>query len=95
MESLKPITHHMTNLLDNIFIGEKIRLTALRKSDLPIMRKWHEDSGFLRLHDSDPALPCTEESLTEWIENGGNPTLKKIRYSPIENPRMHRCYRHR
>jgi len=31
-------------MTDNLFIGNKVRLTALRKDDLPIICRWNEDA---------------------------------------------------
>lgn len=47
----------------NILQGDKVRLTALSKDDLPAMSSWYEDAGFLRLFDATPAAPKSQEQL--------------------------------
>ena len=48
--------------------GTRIRLTALTSDDLPVMARWYEDAGFLRMYDARPALPRTEPALARWLE---------------------------
>jgi RimJ/RimL family protein N-acetyltransferase len=50
--------------------GKKLRLTAVTQADLPIMARWWEDAEFLRLYDSVPAYPKTEEELLQRIQSG-------------------------
>jgi RimJ/RimL family protein N-acetyltransferase len=48
--------------------GETVRLTALGEGDLEVLERWHEDDEFLRLFDSNPAVPRPKASLKKWIE---------------------------
>jgi RimJ/RimL family protein N-acetyltransferase len=48
--------------------GEKVRLTAFAEDDLEVLERWHEDDEFLRLYDSNPAVPRPKASLKKWIE---------------------------
>ena len=48
--------------------GTRLRLTALTTDDLPVVVRWHQDPGFLRMYDARPAKPRTEGDLREWIE---------------------------
>lgn len=57
-------------LRSNLLLGEKVRLTAVTKADLPTMSQWWADAAFLRLYDSVPAYPQTEEQLAKRIEMG-------------------------
>ena len=57
-------------LQSNLLRGEKVRLTAVTKSDLPAMSKWWANADFLRLYDSLPAYPQTETQLAKRIEDG-------------------------
>jgi RimJ/RimL family protein N-acetyltransferase len=57
-------------LQSNLLLGEKVRLTAVTPTDLPIMRKWWADVDFLRQYDSVPAYPQTEAQLAKRIEAG-------------------------
>lgn len=51
----------------NILRGDKVRLTALSDEDLKSVAEWHQDAGFLRMYDSKPAYPRTEEELASSI----------------------------
>jgi RimJ/RimL family protein N-acetyltransferase len=55
-------------MIADILRGERVRLAALAKVDLPIMAKWYENAAFMRLSNSIPAFPQTEASLAEWLE---------------------------
>lgn len=54
--------------------GNKVRLTAVKEKDLPIIAGWFENVDFLRLYDAVPAMPRTEQSFKSWTEtvNNGN-----------------------
>lgn len=52
----------------NILQGEKVRLTALDKEDLPTFTKWYEDAGFARLLDAVPAVPKSQAQWATWLE---------------------------
>ncbi len=56
---------------ENLLAGENIRLTGLRKSDVPTILKWREDTRFLRLWNSNPLIERSEVSLNEWIDEAG------------------------
>lgn len=42
---------------NSMFIGGRIRLTSIRGEDLMVYAQWTEDSAFMRLYDSSPAVP--------------------------------------
>ena len=52
----------------NILHGERIRLTAVDKDDLPVVGRWLEDAGFARLFDAMPAAPKSKAELSQWLE---------------------------
>lgn len=52
----------------NLFRGQKIRLTAVTKQDYSALISWHEDSTFHRNMSSYPASPQSEEQIASWIE---------------------------
>jgi RimJ/RimL family protein N-acetyltransferase len=52
----------------NILRGEKVRLTAVEKTDLPAFVRWHEDATYTRLLNADPAMPRAEGELGRWLE---------------------------
>ncbi|HRF93714.1 MAG TPA: GNAT family protein [Aggregatilineales bacterium] len=54
---------------NNLLKGEKVRLGALNKDDLPTYQKWFSNSEFQRLLNSDPAMPKTLDSITTWYES--------------------------
>lgn len=53
---------------DNLFLGERVRLTAVVKEDVPTLAGWHNDAGFLRLLNADAAKPQTEADVAKWLE---------------------------
>ena len=52
----------------NLLRGQVVRLTALRKHDVATIVRWEEDTTFLRLLDSGPARPRTEETISAWLD---------------------------
>ncbi len=54
---------------DNLFLGNRVRLTAVTKEDLPILARWHSDAGFLRLLDARAAKPQTVDELGKWLDD--------------------------
>ncbi|MFN8448131.1 MAG: GNAT family protein [Anaerolineae bacterium] len=54
--------------MTNLFLGERVRLTALRPDDAQTLARWYEDGEFSRLFDASPAYPKTESSLIKWME---------------------------
>jgi RimJ/RimL family protein N-acetyltransferase len=54
--------------LPSLFHGERVKLTALKPEDAPVMLHWYENGEFARLWDSRPARPSTENQLVRWIE---------------------------
>ena len=54
--------------LAKLLRGDRIRLTALTKDDLPTIASWYQDAEFMRLYDSRPACPKTETELAGWLE---------------------------
>jgi RimJ/RimL family protein N-acetyltransferase len=51
----------------NLFRGSLVRLAALTAEDVGTMVLWYQSAEFLRLFDSRPAYPKTEEELKEWL----------------------------
>lgn len=49
--------------------GLRLRLTAVTDADLPALARWRADGAFLRLLDSDPAVPRSEAQLAEWLRS--------------------------
>lgn len=52
----------------NILRGQKVRLTALSKEDLPVFSRWYEDAGYGRLLDAVPAAPKSKDAWAAWLE---------------------------
>jgi RimJ/RimL family protein N-acetyltransferase len=48
--------------------GERLRLTALTKEDLPSIERWQHNNTFLRFFDALPAYPKSETALEQWLE---------------------------
>ena len=55
-------------MLANLLTGQKVRLTALDKKDVPTLVRWHEDTAYMRLQDSRPALPRSATCIAEWLD---------------------------
>lgn len=49
--------------------GQRVRLTALDKTDAVRARAWAADAGYLRLPDSAPALPRSPARVTRDLES--------------------------
>lgn len=56
-------------IADNLFVGDRVRLTAITKEDLPTLARWHNDAGFLRLLDARAAKPQTADELGKWLDD--------------------------
>ena len=54
-------------LISDLLGGEKIRLTALRQSDVSSMLTWNEDTAYQRMMDSAPPMPTNEEAVWKSI----------------------------
>jgi RimJ/RimL family protein N-acetyltransferase len=52
----------------DLFRGQRVRLTLLRKEDAVTLARWTEDGGYLRLHDTGIARPESEESIVTNID---------------------------
>jgi RimJ/RimL family protein N-acetyltransferase len=52
----------------NLLRGSRLWLTALNRSDAPIIARWEYDNEFLRLLDSSPAHPRSEDEILRWME---------------------------
>lgn len=48
----------------NLLRGEKVRLTAVSSNDMPTITRWWSDPDFLRLYNTDPAIPRNEDQLS-------------------------------
>lgn len=53
---------------NNLLTGEKVYLTSIRKDDIPTYQKWFSNTEFLRLLNSDVAMPKTTENIETWYE---------------------------
>lgn len=51
-----------------LLYGEKVRLTALEKSDVSLMTAFNQDTDFLRSMSMRPAMPPTEEAIRQQLE---------------------------
>ena len=53
----------------NLLQGKRIRLTVLKKEDAGTIAAWHEDTGFLRLMDTNAAVPKGEDEISQEINH--------------------------
>jgi RimJ/RimL family protein N-acetyltransferase len=56
-------------MLSELFRGNRLRLAALSRNDIPTLARWQRDAEFLRLFDSLPAVPRNEAALAQWLED--------------------------
>ncbi len=54
---------------NNLFYGERVRLTALRPDDVATVTRWYDDGDFARMFQSSPAFPRSEAAIRRWIED--------------------------
>lgn len=52
----------------NLLRGERLWLTALSRADAATMARWEYDSEYLRMMDSSPARPRSEEEIVRWLD---------------------------
>jgi len=55
-------------LTANLLQGPRIQLTTITQDDLPTIARWHQDAGFARMFDANPAAPKTSGALEPWLE---------------------------
>ncbi len=55
-----------------MFVGERVRLTAMRPEDVPVVTRWYEDSEFSRMFDSRIAYPRTENRMRGWVTDSSD-----------------------
>lgn len=51
----------------NLFVGTRVRLTAVEPRDMSTITRWYGDGRFMRLYDADAAMPKTEREVTDTI----------------------------
>jgi RimJ/RimL family protein N-acetyltransferase len=61
-------TQHKPMLTANLLQGPRIQLTTITQDDLPTIARWHQDAGFARMFDANPAAPKTSSALEPWLE---------------------------
>jgi RimJ/RimL family protein N-acetyltransferase len=52
----------------NLLRGSKVRLTALSSDDARTIARWHEDAGYLRLQETNTAVPRSEAEIAVELE---------------------------
>ena len=55
-------------IMRNILKGDNIKLTSVRKDDIPIMEEWFNDVEFLRYYDMTPAMPRSGEQIEKMVD---------------------------
>lgn len=53
----------------NLFLGERVRLAAMRPDDAHTVSRWYEDAEFGRMFDSAPAVPRSPGRIARWFED--------------------------
>jgi RimJ/RimL family protein N-acetyltransferase len=52
----------------NLLQGGRVWLTALSRTDAPTLARWEYDTEFLRLLDTNPARPRSEDEISRWLD---------------------------
>lgn len=55
--------------LSRLFSGKKVRLTAFKREDLPIITGWYRHSDFIRMYEGGVAGPRTDDQWQKWYQN--------------------------
>ncbi len=55
--------------INNLLVGERVKLTSLNEEDLAILENWYNDVNFLRLYDVISAFPKSEMQLLQMLNN--------------------------
>ena len=53
----------------DLLAGERIRLTAVRETDMPALERWFNDGRFMRFYDMLPALPKQHSDVQQMISS--------------------------
>ncbi|MFW5771934.1 MAG: GNAT family N-acetyltransferase [Phototrophicaceae bacterium] len=51
----------------NLFIGQRVRLTAINEADIKSLENWYADAEFARLWDATPAYPRSYTQWKKWL----------------------------
>jgi len=63
-------------IMRNVLKGENIKLTSIRKEDIPLMEEWYNDVEFLRYYDMVPAMPRSGVQIEKMVDEHYNSTDK-------------------
>lgn len=56
-------------LINSLLKGKKVRLTSLNEEDFPKIYEWYNDAYSLRLFDTIPSYPYSQEHISNWIKD--------------------------
>lgn len=54
--------------IGRLLVGKRIRLTQILPDDIAVIQGWCNDTVFMRLFDSAPAMPRTAVQVRSWFE---------------------------
>lgn len=75
--------------LARLFVGSKIRLTALNPDDVHVITRWYHDSEFIRLMDSSPAYPRPQKKWEKWLnERHEEPNVYMFAIRPRDDDKL-------
>lgn len=63
----------------NLLRGERVWLSALSRADAAVVARWENDSEYLRLMDSSPARPRSEDEIVRWLD-GANRSQQEFTF---------------
>ncbi|NBI29649.1 GNAT family N-acetyltransferase [Chengkuizengella marina] len=55
-----------------LFVGDKLKLTAIRESDISDLLKWYEDADFLNFFTAEAAFPKQASEIKKWIDSSNS-----------------------
>ncbi|PLS18011.1 GNAT family N-acetyltransferase [Bacillus sp. M6-12] len=76
----------MTTINNNLFYGDRIKLSASREEDAAIMVKWGEDTEYLRNVDTEIAFPKNKEEFE--AEGKAAPNVAYFRLRTIKDDQL-------
>lgn len=74
---------------DDLFIGDRVRLTALEPADLDTFSRWYQHAEFMRRMNASPAYPRSKAHWERWLRDSNedkNAYLFAIR--PVDDERL-------
>jgi Acetyltransferases, including N-acetylases of ribosomal proteins len=62
----------------NLFVGDNIKLTAVKETDIEAMEEWFNDVEFMRHYDMVPAVPHKYKDVEQMIDSFSNTSERYV-----------------